>query len=284
MKEQDALNPGRQEKHALAIARWEDNRESWLEGEYFGLASRKPYLQKLVGDGGTLWIVVSRPRPEGGRLYSLSFRLEKCRKITYPQGGKFGKYVVAGDINQSTLFANNDAKLLLLSLRFKPYRPIRSADLIGQSLQTPRLLGMDDVQLLTEQAAAADRWSVFISYQHDDQEIAGRLSEDLQRSGIPVFRDKEALRAGEEWWPALQRAIARSRFFVLLLGTKTNDSEWVKRELAVAEKEGIPIIPVLAGGKFKDCAEFSKLKNRHALTIEPDQWQSFMNDMLRAIR
>ena len=45
MKEHVAQNPGRQEKHALAIARWEDNRESWLEGEYFGLASNKPYLQ-----------------------------------------------------------------------------------------------------------------------------------------------------------------------------------------------------------------------------------------------
>ena len=97
------------EGHALAIARWEDNHEHWLEGNYLGLVSKKPYLQEIVGEGGTLWIIVSRPGFEKRRLYSLSFRLNNCRLKTYPKAGTFGKYAVMGDPSQSTLFASNNA-------------------------------------------------------------------------------------------------------------------------------------------------------------------------------
>lgn len=108
------------EGHALAIARWEDNREDWLQGKFFGLASKTPDLQEMVGNGGTPWIVISRRRSIGGRLDTLSFRLDGCRKKTYGREGKFGKYAVEGDPQGSTLFASNDAKLLLT------FRPLSS--------------------------------------------------------------------------------------------------------------------------------------------------------------
>lgn len=139
--------------HALAIARWEDNRKSWLDGDFFGLTSKRTDLQDLVGDGGTLWIVVSRQQPSGRRNYSLSFRLDKCKAHTYRKPGRFGPYAVVGDPARSTLFASNDATLLLLSLRFDPFSPIDRgvassrgrhketpdrSKVIGQSIQTPR--------------------------------------------------------------------------------------------------------------------------------------------------
>ena len=52
---------------ALALARVEDNRERWLQGHHFELCSHRTLLQNWVGDGGTLWVVVSRPGREGGR-------------------------------------------------------------------------------------------------------------------------------------------------------------------------------------------------------------------------
>ena len=157
------------ENHSLAIARWEDNHEGWLEGNYLGLISKKPYLQQIVGEGGTLWIVVSRAKPGGGRVYSLSFRLNNCRTKTYNKETTFGKYAVLGDPSKSIVFASNDAKLLLLSLRFDPYLPIRAPKLIGQSIQTPRCLNENDIQLLEDFAVATDRWSVFVSYQNADK-------------------------------------------------------------------------------------------------------------------
>ena len=98
--------------HALAIARWEDNSRGWLRGGFYGLASKKQRLQGLVGDGGTLWIVVSRRHP-GGRSYAVSFRLERCRTVEYTRS-RFGKHGVEGDPTRSLFFSSGDARRLLL--------------------------------------------------------------------------------------------------------------------------------------------------------------------------
>ena len=110
--------------HALAIVRWEDNRKGLRDGDFFGLTSKRTYLQDLVGNGRTLWIIVSRGRQP--RMYSLSFRLEKCRNHHYKDTGRFGRHAVIGDPESSTLFASNDARLLLLRLRFDPFSPINN--------------------------------------------------------------------------------------------------------------------------------------------------------------
>ena len=36
------------EGHVLAIARWEDNHNNWLEGNYLGLISKKPLCWLLT--------------------------------------------------------------------------------------------------------------------------------------------------------------------------------------------------------------------------------------------
>ena len=271
------------ERHALAIARWEDNHQDWLEGNYLGLISKKPRLQQIVGEGGTLWIILSRPKPGSGRVNSLSFRLNNCRIVTYDQPTKFGQYAVLGDPLYSTVFASNDAKLLLLGLRFNPYHPIEKPGRIAQSIQTPRCLNKDDIRLLEEFAAAADRWSVFISYQHADIRTAERLSKTLVQSGVNVFRDKEALRAGEKWWPALEHAIIRSRYFVVLLGKETHRSLWVRREIQVAMDHGIRIIPVLMGAALENWKDTPDLLKWHGLALRPGSWSLFIEQLLSAI-
>ena len=153
------------QRHILAIARWEDNQEEWLEGNYLRLISKSRRLQQRVGEGGTLWIVVSRPKSDGGRLYSLSFRLNNCRMETYAHETQYGRHAVVGDPTQSTVFAPNDATLLLLSLRFDPYRPIKNIRKIGYSIRSPRHLNKLDIQLLEKYSEVPDRWRVFISYQ-----------------------------------------------------------------------------------------------------------------------
>ena len=271
------------ENQALAIARWEDNHEGWREGNYLGLISKKPYLQQIVGEEGILWIVVSRAKPGDGRVYSLSFRLNNCRMKTYDQATTFGKYAVMGDPSQSIVFASNDAKLLLLSLRFDPYLPIKQPNLIGQSIQRPRCLNKQDIKLLEDYAVATDRWSVFISYQNADTRIAEQLSGTLMQYGVNVFRDKDALRGGEQWWPALEHAIKRSRFFVVLLGEETHHSIWVRREIKVALENGIRVIPVLAGTDLDNWRDHPELLKWHALSLRPGNWTLFMEQLLGAI-
>ncbi len=269
--------------HALAIARWEDNREEWLRGGFYGLAAKVPDLQQMVGNGGTLWIVVSRRRTNGRRLYTLSFRLDQCRKKTYVKGGKFGKFAVVGNPNNSTLFATNDSRLLLMSLRFDPYRPIKSEHVIGKSIQTARCLSHNDIELLENHAGAVDQWSVFISYKRDDASLAGQLSEALQREGINVFRDQEALRGGQMWASVLENAVSRSRCLVLLMGAKTHESAWVKRELKYALDNNVRVIPVLAGGKLNKWDDFPNLSGIQEINRADSSWSDFVGKILKAL-
>ena len=163
--------------HALSLAVWEDNHTAWLQGGFFELRSKEERLQKFVGNGGTLWIVVSRPT-DRGRIYTLSFRLSRCTKRTYPKAGKFGRYAVIGDPDRSSFFATADVTLLLLALRFDPYGPISgpSARQISNSLRKVRCLSAADVRLLEEHAAKLDRWSLFISYK---QRTEGNIAADV---------------------------------------------------------------------------------------------------------
>lgn len=277
-------------RHALAIARWEDNRRGWLEGDFLGLNSRARDLQELIGDGGTLWIIVSRGQKHGLRQYSLSFRLDGCRKKTYRSTGRFGKFAVIGDPDQSTVFASNDARLLLLSLRFDPLRPIDSerdrniADRLhglGKAIQRPRCLNRADVKLLEDFGAEADRWSVFISYQHPDNRLATSLTKELQRQGIGVFRDKEALRGGQKWWPTLKSAIGRARHVIAVIGRTTHESVWVQKEIEHAIQKGVNIIPVLAGG---DLTNWEHLKELHALIYKQEERHELIEKLLNVTR
>jgi hypothetical protein len=255
---------------AIVLASWEQNSQAWLEGNYFELRSKKRRLQETVGEGGTLWIVVSRPSL-GGRLYTVSFRLNKCCSHTYPEPGSFGRFAVIGDPSVSRFFATADARLLLLALRFDPSRPINGPDdnQVSNSIRVPRCLSPSDIRLLDEHAARSDRWSVFISYQRSgDLELASRLSEALQRAGVSVFRDQEGLQGGDKWWPTLQRAITRSRRFIVIIGKTTHDSAYVRREVQHALDNTVHLVPVLAGGEFRNWGDLGlELASRHALSF-----------------
>jgi hypothetical protein len=185
------------------------------------------------------------------------------------------------------LFAANDARMLLLGLRFDSFLPIdHGSDRmkgIGESIQTPRLLNAADVKLLEVFGAEADRWSVFISYRRTpvDVKLASRLSTALQSTGLCVFRDQEALRPGLKWWPTLQRAIARSRHFVLLIGASTHESPWVRREVQYAIEKGVKIIPVVTDGAIGAWSDFG-LHEVHAVFHKRGEWPKFVGEFLRS--
>lgn len=59
--------------------------------------------------------------------------------------------------------------------------------------------------------------SVFISYAHEDAEFAKVLYDNLRDAGVNIWFDKEDLRPGEEWKPAIRKAIRKSRYFLAIL-------------------------------------------------------------------
>jgi hypothetical protein len=83
-------------------------------------------------------------------------------------------------------------------------------------------------------------YDVFLSYSH---EADGRFAPQLQaalgkmarpwyrRRAVRVFRDQTTLTATPELWPSIRRALAQSRFFLLLASPEAAQSPWVDQEL-----------------------------------------------------
>jgi TIR domain len=59
-------------------------------------------------------------------------------------------------------------------------------------------------------------YNVFISYSREDRPWAERLSQSLQAQGLKAFYDRESIRIGDQWEPALIKAIDASRHLVVL--------------------------------------------------------------------
>lgn len=85
------------------------------------------------------------------------------------------------------------------------------------------------------------RYDVFISYSHGaDSRTAAQLQRALQKianpwyrlRGMRVFRDETDLSVAPEGWPAIESALAQSRFFVLLASEQAARSPWVAKEIA----------------------------------------------------
>src|SRR5262249_15230505 len=88
---------------------------------------------------------------------------------------------------------------------------------------------------------AVTLYDAFISYSHSrDKPIASALQSAIQRLGKPwyrrrvlrVFRDDTSLSATPGLWPAIEQALARSRFLILLASPQAAASPWVAKEVS----------------------------------------------------
>ena len=72
---------------------------------------------------------------------------------------------------------------------------------------------------------------VFISYSHQNKEIALRVYDDLARAGYKVFLDSKRILGGDEIEPTVFDELRETRHLVALWSSHAKDSRWVPREI-----------------------------------------------------
>lgn len=91
--------------------------------------------------------------------------------------------------------------------------------------------------------------SVFISYAHEDKELARALAGALELRGLHVWIDEGELKVGNSIIERIATAIAEIDFFLALVSEASRTSNWCRKELALAVtgelgREGVKVLPI----------------------------------------
>jgi formylglycine-generating enzyme required for sulfatase activity len=90
---------------------------------------------------------------------------------------------------------------------------------------------------------------IFVSYSTKNRDYAYRLVDALRDAGFNVWIDNDELRAGDEWWESIVRALRAAAAFVVVMSPDSRQSRWVQREILLAEKWDKPSFPLLLEGE-----------------------------------
>jgi TolB-like protein/Tfp pilus assembly protein PilF len=125
---------------------------------------------------------------------------------------------------------------------------------------------------------------VFLSYGHSDVAVAQRFAAALEREGFRVWWDA-ALRSGEAFDQAIERALKSARSVVVLWSCTSVESRWVRAEATLADRNGT-LVPVVIG----PCERPIMFELTHTVDLahwrgaaDDRAWLAFITDVRRLV-
>ena len=125
---------------------------------------------------------------------------------------------------------------------------------------------------------------VFISYSHQDREIARRYADALQAAGLAVWWD-DHLRSGEAFDEKIEAALRAAKAVVVLWSKTSVASRWVRAEATLADRNKT-LVPVM----IEPCERPIMFELTHTSELghwDGDQtdkaWRGFLGDVTRLI-
>ncbi|MBP5547372.1 MAG: TIR domain-containing protein [Bacteroidales bacterium] len=127
--------------------------------------------------------------------------------------------------------------------------------------------------------------NVFISYSHQDKEIAERICTILSGYGITYWIDREGVRHGDDFKEDIVDAIVRSEILLFISSANSNNSRNTIKEVSIAENSNKPILPVrIDDSPYNKSLEYD-LCNRHWIQLKDmnsfDELGQELNDNIR---
>jgi formylglycine-generating enzyme required for sulfatase activity len=86
-------------------------------------------------------------------------------------------------------------------------------------------------------------WDAFISHSAKDKETADAVCASLEAAGVRCWIAPRDIRPGDTWANAIVGAIDASRVMVIVFSSHSNDSRQVVRELELAVRKDLVIVP-----------------------------------------
>ena len=93
---------------------------------------------------------------------------------------------------------------------------------------------------------------VFISYSTQNRDYAYKLAKRLRDEGIEVWIDNAEIRSGDDWSQAIFAAIRAASAMIVIMTSAAQESEWVRREVLLANETRKRIFPILLEGEKWD--------------------------------
>jgi hypothetical protein len=87
---------------------------------------------------------------------------------------------------------------------------------------------------------------VFLSYSSKDQKTAAAICQALEVRGHPCWMSTRDVKPGENFQGAIVRAIREAGVMVMIFSTNANNSDEIKKEMALASQCKLMVIPVRA--------------------------------------
>ena len=85
---------------------------------------------------------------------------------------------------------------------------------------------------------------IFITYSSKDQKVAGIICTALENRGLTCWISSRDVKPGQNFQEQIVRAIRAAKIMVLVFTANANNSNEIKKELALASQNNLVVIPV----------------------------------------
>src|ERR1700691_4236038 len=113
-----------------------------------------------------------------------------------------------------------------------------------QERSEPGACGVFGVEPVERSSGAVVDPQIFITYSSKDQKVARTICTALERRGLACWISSRNVRPGQNYQEQIVRAIRTAKIMVLVFTANANNSNEIKKELALASQNNLLVIPV----------------------------------------
>jgi Flp pilus assembly protein TadD len=124
--------------------------------------------------------------------------------------------------------------------------------------------------------------TIFITYSSKDQKVARSICAALENRGLPCWISSRNVKPGQNFQEQIFEAIRGAKIMVLVFTANANNSNEIKKELALASQNNLVVIPVRVEDVIPSGAFAYELATRQWIDMF-DDWENSITNLVELI-